>query len=76
MKCRVNRDTPRNIPRSITFFRYISCYIAESRLPLGQCAVEADGTVREQYRSGFIYARSKSKSKSSFFRLFWQSEQK
>ena len=39
MKCRGKRYTTRNIPRSISFPRYISWYIAENRLPLGQCTV-------------------------------------
>ena len=38
MKCRGKRDTTLKIPRSIRFSRNISCYIAESRLPLGQCS--------------------------------------
>ena len=38
MKSRGKRDTTWNIPRSIIAFScYISCYIAESRLHLGQC---------------------------------------
>ena len=28
------------------FPRYISCYIAEKRLPLGQCTVNSDSTVQ------------------------------
>ena len=39
MKCRGKHNTTRNFVRSISFSRYISCYIAESRLPLGQCTV-------------------------------------
>ena len=37
MKCRGKHDTAWNIPRTITFLRYISCYIAENRFHLGQC---------------------------------------
>ena len=38
MKSRGKRDTTHEIfPVVSRFPRYISCYIAESRLPLGQC---------------------------------------
>ena len=37
MKFRGKHDNTWNIQRIITFSRYISCYIAESRFPLGQC---------------------------------------
>ena len=38
MKCRGKRDTTWNITRNVSRFpRYISSYISESRLPLGQC---------------------------------------
>ena len=38
MKCRGKRGTTWNIPRIVSRFpRYISCSIAENRLPLGQC---------------------------------------
>ena len=41
MKSRGKRDTTWNIPRSIT----LSCYIAESRSNLGQCAPTMSGSV-------------------------------
>ena len=40
MKCGGKPVTTCNIPRIVSCFpRYFSCYIAESRLPLGQCKV-------------------------------------
>ena len=44
MKCRGKHDTTWTIPRSITLFlSYISRYIGENQLPLGQCGGVASG---------------------------------